>query len=513
MSASAAIVNAPAVETTAKHSASARVAFRLLAVLLGLLVFPLFELACIAFDWGRLNPQDDPFVGFSNVHPLFELDDSGTSYEISPGRRPFFAAESFPANKTEGAYRVFCLGGSTVQGRPFSTPTAFTTWLELSLKAGEPDREFDVVNCGGISYASYRLVPILEECLKYEPDLFVVCTGHNEFLEERTYAHIKHAPEAVTAAHEKLAGFRSYAVMREAVLNVMGRNAPPATDERSRLPDEVDALLDYRNGVEAYHRNDAWRTGVVRHFDFNVRRMIGLARSRGVPVILVLPPSNLADCPPFKSEHRAGFKHAEHARWRDLFNEARKHYRSDLKKSVELLKKTIEIDDRYADVYYELGKCYEALGRRADARRAYIRARDEDVCPLRIISPMEAALRRIAEDADVPLIDAHALLEREAGDGVLGDFLLVDHVHPSVSGHQKIAGALAAQLRRQEAFHPIENWEAARDESWNAHLKSLDDVYYLRGRRMLENLEAWTKGRADGPPITEHQKPPAMREP
>ena len=27
----------------------------------------------------------------------------------------------------------------------------------------------------------------MQELIRYEPDLFVICTGHNEFLEERTY--------------------------------------------------------------------------------------------------------------------------------------------------------------------------------------------------------------------------------------------------------------------------------------------------------------------------------------
>ena len=63
------------------------------------------------------------------------------------------------------------LGGSTVQGRPFSIETAFSTWLELSLTAADPSRIWQVVNCGGVSYASYRLAPIVDESSCYKPDL------------------------------------------------------------------------------------------------------------------------------------------------------------------------------------------------------------------------------------------------------------------------------------------------------------------------------------------------------
>ena len=94
------------------------------------------------------------------------------------------------ANKSRDEFRIFCLGGSTVQGRPYANETSFTTWLELSLQAADPRRQWQVVNCGGVSYASYRLLPIMKETLQYEPDLYIIYTGQNEFLEERTYGEI-----------------------------------------------------------------------------------------------------------------------------------------------------------------------------------------------------------------------------------------------------------------------------------------------------------------------------------
>ena len=35
---------------------------------------------------------------------------------------------------------------------------------------------------GGVSYASYRVAALMEELVRYEPDLFVIYSGHNEFL-------------------------------------------------------------------------------------------------------------------------------------------------------------------------------------------------------------------------------------------------------------------------------------------------------------------------------------------
>ena len=101
--------------------------FRLAAVALGLSVFAVLEMICILGDWGRITEYEDPFVGFTDIHPLFVLDEENEQYGIPQSRLKFFATDSFPAHKSPETFRIFCLGGSTVQGRPYSAPTAFTT--------------------------------------------------------------------------------------------------------------------------------------------------------------------------------------------------------------------------------------------------------------------------------------------------------------------------------------------------------------------------------------------------
>ena len=203
--------------------------------------FVIAEVLLTVLDWGRPSYGDDPFAGFRAVHPLFVVNEEGTRYEIAKSRLDYFRPESFAREKRPHEFRIFCLGGSTVQGRPFAIETSFTTWLELGLQAGQPDRQWEVVNCGGVSYASYRLVPILEEVLGYQPDLIVIYTGHNEFLEDRTYAHIKRMPEIVARPCELVAGTRTFTLVREGCLRLRGGDE--ATKEgRPTLAAEVDAI-------------------------------------------------------------------------------------------------------------------------------------------------------------------------------------------------------------------------------------------------------------------------------
>lgn len=468
-------------------------------MLLGLSVFPAAEGVCWLGGFGRPDPQEDPFVGFSAHWPLFVHDPQAGLYRIAPARLKFFAPDAFPAVKWPGTFRIFCLGGSTVQGNPFSKETSFTTWLRLALEQADPSRRWEVVNCGGISYASYRLVPILQECLRYEPDLFILCTGHNEFLEDRTYADLRERSPLLDVPHRSLAQFRTYHVYRRALLSVFGgRTAPPA---RATLGGEVDALLDYHDGLRAYHRDDAWRAAVMRHYELNLHRMAALCRKAGRPLLLVLPPSNLADAPPFKSEHRPGLPPAERARFDAWMEAARQATAAEPLRAVALLENARTLDPQFAATRFHLGKLYESLGRFEEARTEFLAAREHDICPLRILQPMEDTLRAAARTWSLPLLDAQALLEAKTEHGIADGSVLADHVHPTIQAHQWIACALLEELSKLGIVQPQPGWRQAAQRRFEAHLASLPPLYFLKGQQHLANLRAWAQGRADGPHI------------
>lgn len=472
--------------------------FRCAAVLLGLAPLAACELVLRALDLGRPSRYEDPFVGFSAVHPLFVPNADGTRLEIPKARQTHFCFDSFAAEKPTDEFRIFVLGGSTVQGRPYAIQTSFTTWLELSLQAADPSRRWEVVNCGGVSYATYRLVPILEELLAYRPDLFIFCEGHNEFLEDRTYDEIKYAPRIVAWPHEQLSRLRLYTLLR-AVTASWRAERPGAGRPQTTLGPEADARLDWQGGMEAYHRDEAWQRDVMAHFDFNVRRMAAICRQAGVPLLLVNPVSNL-DWPPFKAEHRADLTGGERAEFDALLAAARRQMPSGLAQAIAPLRQATAIDPLHAGAWYTLGKCCLELGMWDEAREALVRAKDLDVCPLRMLEPMKQLLRDAAVQTGTPLVDADALFAALSPGGIPGGAWLVDHVHPSIEGHQVLAAAVADELARMGLVKPGDGWSARRDELWGRHSASLDTLYYLLGQQRLRNEQGWAHGLSEQPP-------------
>lgn len=478
------------------------IGFRVAAMSLGLLPFVLIELALRAFGFGHPNWQDDPFVGFSETRPLFIRNGTANRFEIAPSKRVHFYPESFTITKPQREFRIFCIGDSTVQGNPWTTETSFTTWLEISLNVADPSRDWNVINCGGVSYASYRMVPILEEVLRYQPDLVIVHCSHNEFLEDRTYGDLKRTPRWLWQVQEPISRLRIYNLARSAVRSSLAPGTSLAKDEgkktesvRSEMSAEVEALLDYRGGLEFYHRDEAWQRGVVAHYEFNLRRMAAIARQARVRLILMNPACNLRDSPPFKAEHRAGLSESDKQRWDELWDAARERYGSQPGEAARLLREALIIDDQHAGLRYDLAKVLDSLSQFGAARAEYVQAKELDVCPLRILEPMNDLVRQVGLDTGTPVVDVRALFDRFSRNGIPGNDWFADHVHPTIAGYQRVADELAEELVRQGIVHPQSEWVEQKQQRFAEHLESLPPNYLIEGQRRLRSLMLWAHGR------------------
>jgi hypothetical protein len=480
-----------------RRSLAKTILFRLAAVVLGLSPLILLETACHLFGWGQPAYLDDPYVGFSSINPLFVHNNDTDNYETAPSRLKFFCKESFPAQKPANQYRIFVLGGSTVKGNPYEKETAFSTWLELSLKAAEPERDWRVINCGGISYASYRLVPILEEALQRDADMIIVCTGHNEFLEDRTYSHIKNTPAVISWPVERIAGLRTYNLLRGGYL-AMTDQVGTTSPDRPVLGPEADARLDFKGGMDQYHRDENWRQGVIDHFEYNLKRIAYLTKKADVPLIFVGPVSNL-DWKPFKSQHRDDLSQVDREQFDSLMQQHHDTPSDDVDTRIALLKQARAIDDRHALLHYELGQRYQDGKMFALARKSFEQAIEEDICPLRMLAPMRDKMMGVAGSAHAPLVDAHELVTARSLHGITDKEWMEDHVHPRIDGHKLLAQELLAIMQNQKIVHPRPGWEAVRDQSYVQHVATLPVLYFENGQRHLIGLTNWAYGKVPTP--------------
>ncbi|MCB0307690.1 MAG: O-GlcNAc transferase, partial [Calditrichaeota bacterium] len=167
-----------------------------------------------------LHQRSDALVGFAGYSPLFverTTPEGEHVFGTAPTKFNWFNPQQFPTTKAADVKRVICLGGSTTYGRPYDDRTSFCGWLRAFLPAVDPGKQWEVINAGGISYASYRVARLMEELVRHEPDLFVIYTGHNEFLEKRTYDRMLRTPELMRTLASLASRLRVYSLLSDIV--------------------------------------------------------------------------------------------------------------------------------------------------------------------------------------------------------------------------------------------------------------------------------------------------------
>ncbi len=449
------------------------------------------------------SETEDPYLGFSGYLPLFTrsvADDGTTEYVTADSKRRWFNPQRFPAEKSPHTCRIFCLGGSTTYGHPYHDATSFSGWLRAYLPEIDPAKNWEVINCGGISYASYRVAALMEELLEYQPDVFIIYTGHNEFLEARTYDQLLETPSVIL----KLGGILSQTSTYSLVSRLMRSAGIVGEDQAgqggsAQLSTEVNTLLDSSIGPAAYHRDDEQRRQIAAHFAFNLRRMVELARRHGARIILVTPACSLGDCSPFKSENSAELTGARLQEWQSAFERATELSAAEsYATALVYVNRVLELDDRHAGSYYLRGRILSAMHDYPAALRDFERARDEDVCTLRAPQEMIDLVRTISAELQVPLVDFAAWVQENSPDGIPGDALFLDHVHGTIEAYRELAGMLIDALYEMGLVGDDRWRDNSQLQEVNARvLASVDTTEHGIALRNISKVYSWAGKKDD----------------
>ncbi len=444
--------------------------------------------------------QRDPFVGFSSVNPLFVqyvADDSTVRMKTSADKLNWFNEQDFPLRKNANTFRIFSLGGSTTYGRPYTDPTSFSGWLRALLNPdGNSGREYEVINAGGISYASYRVHVVLEELLSYSPDLFIIYTGHNEFLETRTYGNLQDQSSLIFKTRKMLSGMALYKLLNNTIKSP-NSSKNDNNQQRAILGPEVRTMLDSSAGLDLYERDTLFSKGVFDHFRYNIQQIKSLCKQAGVPLVFLKPVDNIKDFSPFKSQPDATLSEENKERLARLASEAARHLQTnELQAAISKLTEAVGIDSLYADHWFLLGRAYLAAADTASAAACLFKARELDVCPLRAQSPIHRILGEEMVGADdPPLLDLPEMFKQIAPGGLIGQELLIDHIHPLPEGNLRIALFILEWMTdsglADKKLNPTT--ESQLIDFTSSVFSSLPEDYALNGIVKLARVLYWAK--------------------
>jgi len=435
----------------------------LAAIFFGLLVILLIELALRLASFHSAACSLDPFVSFKEEVPvLVEENYQGLAVvTINPRLMMYFNPVAFPKDKPPGTRRIFVLGGSDVMGFPFGAQGAFPEFLSQALKSLDPRHSYQVVNLGGFGYASYRVERVLRDALHFSPDLVMVMTGHNEFLEKREYS----APGKWSRVQQELSQFKVYCLLKTAVFKIH----PPA--KKPLISTEVK--------WEHFTLEPMMRERIIAHYRFNMEAMARLAREQKVPTLFLTLPSNLKDFPPFHSEHKPGMASADLAEWGKNFKQAQELMaEKNSGEAVQFLQLAAAIDPDYGMVWYLLGQALLETGADADARAAFEFALEKDAWQVRALPEFNQTIRGLKSQAQV--LDLEPVFDAASPGNIPGDNLFLDHCHPRLETHGLIAKEILRKLDADKLLSLPQDWENVFDQSAKTYIDSLPQSFFAK---------------------------------
>lgn len=432
-----------------------------------------------ALTWLGLGNPDarmDPFIGFTAQSPLFVQQaesDGSQSWVTNENKLLWFNAQNFPHIKGDNVKRVFCFGGSTTFGRPFSDKTSFCGWLRVFLNTADKTNQWEVINVGGVSYASYRVSILMQEIQHYDPDLFIVYSGHNEFLEKRTYSFLADLPGWMLEVLGSVSQTHIYGTLRNILTAPKGAtNNTIANTEHSLQQGhagidtldenkaEVSPMLDVADGWNEYRRDKLQREETQKHFGFNLRQMAKLARDAKIQMLWVAPASNLKDISPFKSEPSLKASDSRKQEFSRLMQSV--DYQSNAELKIRSLKDALSLDPEYALTHYLYAQSLFAAGDYQAAQTAYLQAMDKDVLPLRITTALDRELHVNAQKESIPVINFPLILKtrmkQEYAHEIIGNEFFLDHVHPTIEGNRMLALSIFQWMVEEGLLNPSEDW-------------------------------------------------------
>ncbi|MCU7494888.1 MAG: SGNH/GDSL hydrolase family protein [Ignavibacteria bacterium] len=340
-------------------------------------------------------------------------------------RRYFYSNTTFPLpaqdlffkEKPSGSFRIFILGENSASGFPYLPSASFSCYLEKRLKKEYPASKIEVVNLSLMAVNSFALRDLLPGVLRQKPDLIIIYSGHNEY-----YGALGAASTLAAGRNRWLINLRLYLERFKTVQLIS--EAVRVCFRIFRTERKFKAVSEkITSDQQIPYNSSLFRAGIIQ-FEENLKDMLHMARSAGVPVILGTLVCNLKDQPPFLSSKEVvvGLPKAI-----DVFKEAVSSLKAD---SITL----------------------------ADSLFRY--ARDLDLLRFRAPGQMNYVIKSLAQGFNCTLVSFDSAFDSLSPGGITGNDLMADHLHPNIYGYMMM-GELIFKKMKEKGILPALKTEIA----------------------------------------------------
>lgn len=403
--------------------------FKLILVLFPFLLLSAVELLLRLFSYG---PNLDIFKTFENDAKYWVINPSvGKRYFYVKQVKPATSYDAMLKVKPENGYRVVVLGASTAAGYPYLHNGAFSRMLRTRLEDVLPGAHVEVVNLAMPAINSFSLRDMADEVVEYEPDIFLIYAGHNEF-----YGALG------IGSTEVLGQFRWFVnlflelqhlkivYLTRTVVGWAKAELHPGSD--AGVPAKATLMEQMvRRKQIAYGSAEYARAREI--FRENLADIFRIALEHRIPVLVSELASNVRDQAPFESVFKDG---VDRQAWNRHYQQAKRFLDQEMfTQALSSFRQAAELDDGVAFLHYQMARCLESLGKFDQAKESYYRAKDLDALRFRASEEFNQTIREVADKWQVPVIKMKAIFEARSPHSLIGHNLMVEHLHPNLDGY------------------------------------------------------------------------------
>lgn len=371
-------------------------------------------------------------IGFGNDISLLQRKEINNKKYLLVN--PFFCSKYFPdfsaimpatvpqlfvAQKPDNVFRIYIIGESTSKGFPYSRTESFPYQLEQMLNNAKTQYRFEIINFSMDATNSHIGVDVVKELIQYPPDMAIICYGHNEFIGIGGGGSYHHP---FFQFNKKLSNLRLYQSLK-LIATKISEQDPRTLLER----------MTEKKGVEY---NSRVYKSTMNDFEKNYEAILNLLTSNNVTVITCGAVKNVKEFKPLES--KGGITQ------RDI-----EKITENIKSENDSLKLIQQLNEKIKDnaaLAYVAARALLEMHKNKLAKYFYYKACDLDMLRLRGSSDINKIIERLSLAYNCSYIDLQEFINNLDENGIAGNDLILEHVHPSLDCHSAIAEKLAATI-------------------------------------------------------------------
>jgi len=415
--------------------------FKSIGILLPFVVLLVLELSLHLFHYG--NNLDLFIESPINKNYLIFNPHASEKYFTNPLFATTGNCEQFKKVKDSNTLRFFVLGESTTAGYPYFHNGSFHRWLLYRLSHTFPNKNFEIINLSLTAVNSYTVLGFTKELVKYSPDAVLIYVGHNEYygaLGVGSTQTITGNPTIINMALE-LRKLRTFQLLTSMYHKISTFSTSQPVD-----PKKITRLSMMVEKQQIPFGSKLYLIGVSQ-FRENMNSTLSILQKHHIPVFISNLVSNEKNLPPFVSA--SGNK-----KFKNIYNSGLISLeRKDTLKAYGLFKQANNIFPGSGICNFILGQIAYQQNEYNKSKNYFLQAKELD--ELRFRSP--EVFNKIIDTLstlypNVYLVDTKKAFENSSLHQIIGNELVIDHVHPSLKGYSIMSDAFYNKMKAANLF-------------------------------------------------------------